>query len=90
MIEIFTLGKPSEKIKALAQELFALEKGAYNLPTHDHPHQALFDQLYKLGVGQIVHDGIADKIVCLNGYKYALDFTYGSQPNDENVLVIER
>lgn len=70
MIQVFTLGKPNPQIKNVAKDIFQLEKGAYNLPDQNHPQKELFALFYQLGIRQIIHDGKADEIVCLNGYLY--------------------
>ncbi|OGC21167.1 hypothetical protein A2291_01480 [candidate division WOR-1 bacterium RIFOXYB2_FULL_42_35] len=71
MIEIFTVDNPDKKLKSLTKDIFDLPKGNYDLPTHDHSQQKILDQLYQLGVRQIIHDGSKQEIHCLNGFKFA-------------------
>ena len=87
MIRVFTLAKPSEEIKKHAQAIFNLAKGAYNLPTKNHSQQRLFDQLYTLGVRQVIHDGKSNEIHCMNGYDYAASAALGKEP--DAVMIIK-
>jgi hypothetical protein len=89
MIQVFTLAKPDSLITAYAAELFNLTKGAYNLPQPGSPHRELFDKLYKLGVRQIIHDGKADEIVCMDGYQYATNLLTGDKLPEQDILRIK-
>ena len=90
MIQVFTLDKPNPKIKELAKEIFALPKGAYNLPlAHHHPQKELMDKLYKLGARQIIHDGKPDEIQCMDGHHYAVNLVTGEKMPDTDILVIK-
>jgi len=86
MIEVFTQGKPDEKIKQFAAEIFKLKPGAYNLP---QPNNPLFEKLYKIGVRQIIHDGKPDEIQAMDGYLYALNSAGGKQTDEKDVLRIK-
>lgn len=85
MIRVFTLGQPDEKIKAFAKDIFALPKGAYNLPSS----APLFEKLYPLGVRQIIHDGNPDEIRCMDGHLYALNLSLGDNIDDKELLIIK-
>jgi hypothetical protein len=86
MIRVFTLGHPDEKIKAFAQEIFSLPKGAYNLPGS----RPLFEKLYPLGVRQIIHDGTPDEIQCMDGHLYALRLSLGKNIDEKDLLRITK
>lgn len=88
MIQLFTLSRPDPAIKALAKEIFALPKGAYNLLSSNQQHQSLFDKLYRLGVRQVIHDGNPDLIECLDGYLYAEKLSTGEKIDDKEILRI--
>ena len=90
MIKVFTLSDPNPKIKDFASEIFSLGKGAYNLPTRNHPKQKLFDELYKLEVRQIIHDGKSDEIQCVDGYLYAQNLALGQPIKAKDMLVIKK
>lgn len=86
MIQVFTLAKPDHKLTNFKKEIFGLAKGVYNLPTCNHPNQLLFDQLYTLGVRQIIHDGTTDEIECLDGYLYATSLGAGKTIDEKDIL----
>ena len=88
MIQIFTLGQPSEKLRDFAAEIFKLPQGDYNLPVKNHPQEALFETLYNLGVRQIIHDGKANEIQCLDGFLYAASTVNKEKIPSQNILVI--
>jgi len=89
VIQLFTLGQPDPAIKDLATDIFALPKGAYNLISNNYQQKELFDRLYLLGVRQVIHDGKADLIECLDGYLYAENLVDGKSADDKDVLRIE-
>ena len=68
-----------------------MAKGAYNLSASNSnsSHTLLFDQLYSLGVRQIIHDGTPDEIHCLDGYLYATNTAAGKEFEEKDLLRIK-
>lgn len=91
MIEIFCIGKPHEKIRDFAPDLAKLKQGAYNLPYHEknNPNKPLFELLYRLGVRQIIHDGVADVVKAMDGYLYAQSRAVDSPVPKDEILFIK-
>jgi hypothetical protein len=92
MIKIYTRGEPDERIKDYAAEIFGLEekRAAYNLPLPSHPQKDLFEKLFQLGVVQIIHDGKADEIRCINGYTSAINRALGNPNHFGEIITISR